>query len=267
MDGPTHRTFLRVVGGSTVEHYCLEGFDFLPIGRGSEARIRVDSNRCSRVHAILSRAPGGRWNLVDSGSSSGTWLVNDKVVPRRGERLVAQYQLEPGDVFTLNFEHQFHFLLEPIDQQWEALAAGLAAGDGSEASWRVFADQLEERGHPLGPRMAAAGSSPLLPLGFLRRYRDEGTVTLRFRMGFVHELGVANVGLDERTFDAVLSQPLVRLAHRLDVDLRTFEGVPLPTILEAIRRSAPPGLRVVRLNGLLTRRPAQVLPGITIEGG
>ena len=81
----------------------------------------------------------------------------------------------------------------------------------------------------------------------------DGTVAFNCRFGFIRTLTLRNVGLlvdsKPRVIEAVLRQPLARLMRVLELDVASFEDVPLEVLAKHIVEAAPPSLRVVRLLG------------------
>jgi pSer/pThr/pTyr-binding forkhead associated (FHA) protein len=82
---------LRVTGpdGSTSEH-AIAG-EMLTIGRAADAPLRLDDRMVSRSHARILRE-GGRWRIVDAGSTNG-FSVNGKPVK--------EADLNPGDEIAI----------------------------------------------------------------------------------------------------------------------------------------------------------------------
>lgn len=84
---PHHRSLRVQSGDGQVREIALAG-ESLVIGRGDEAKVKLDDDGVSRRHAELFRDPFGRWWVRDLGSSNGT-LVNGFRVNER--------MLEPDD--------------------------------------------------------------------------------------------------------------------------------------------------------------------------
>lgn len=87
---PQEGFILRVVYGSTSLDYPLTEPQ-MTIGRASDASIPIPISTVSRLHAILTRTPGG-YTITDQGSSNGLLY--------RGEK-VRQAVLQDGDVVRI----------------------------------------------------------------------------------------------------------------------------------------------------------------------
>ncbi|MBS1148448.1 MAG: Inner rane component of cytoplasmic domain [Myxococcaceae bacterium] len=252
------RAWLEIDNAKTgrADRFCLDGFARVVIGSATFATLRLTTHGAySPQHFALSRLEG-RWQVADLHSATGLFMNQARMRTARW--------LDSGDKFYVMPQEQFRFTEEPVDPRWEAHAARLAHGDDSEGAWLVFADALQELGDETGQRMVAAGEDPALPLGFLERMRGDGTVTFTCRFGFLRTLTLRNVGLarelNAEVIDAVLAQPVARLLRHLEVDVPSFEDVPLETLAAAIVRAAPPSLRVVRLLGVFGAPPRGLFP-------
>ncbi len=115
------------------------------IGRGKENTLvipapDVSSRHCEVVHEY------DRWWIRDLGTTSGTFHL--------GER-IHDAELRHGDVFELSGRVCFRLLLrEPVDLRDEAMEQALIENPDDPQRWSVYADWLQERGAPLGERMA-----------------------------------------------------------------------------------------------------------------
>ena len=251
------RAWLEVDNRKTgrTERFCLDGFSRIVVGRDPSATLRVANVTLARRHFAVTRLEG-RWQVADLGSAAGLFMNKARMMTARW--------LDSGDVFWPNGDVQFRFVEEPIDPRCEAHALRLAQGDDSDGAWQVFSDALQELGDDTGRKMIAAREDPVLPLGFLERMRTDTTVTFECRYGFVRTLTVRNHGLARElgvgVFDAILAQPLVRLLRVLEVDVPSFEDVPLAQLAAAVVRAAPPSLKVVRLLGVFGAPPAGMFP-------
>jgi DNA-binding winged helix-turn-helix (wHTH) protein len=76
------------------------------IGRGQDCRIRSDSPRVSRHHALV-RVTSERLLVEDLGSRNGTWL--------HGKRLAGAAELTPGDALRIGPE-EIRFVMEGGDE-------------------------------------------------------------------------------------------------------------------------------------------------------
>lgn len=66
------------------------------IGRSSNCAIAVLDRRVSRCHAVIGFTPQQGFYLMDLGSSNGTFLNQQKLVP------LEQYPLQDADIITLS---------------------------------------------------------------------------------------------------------------------------------------------------------------------
>ncbi|HBP17197.1 MAG TPA: hypothetical protein DEA08_05290 [Planctomycetes bacterium] len=63
----------------------------ITIGRAKNNDIIVNATDLSKFHAYLSQDPSsGAWTLTDSGSTNGTYLDGERLIPRES------YPIEPG---------------------------------------------------------------------------------------------------------------------------------------------------------------------------
>ncbi len=237
------------------ERFCLDGFTQLVIGSAPFATLRRPGSWYARRHLSLSRL-NGRWQVANVGGTQGLFMNQALMKTARW--------LDSGDAFYVDAQEQFRFAEEIGDPRWDAHAQRLAEGDDSDAAWLVFSDAIQELGDETGKQMLVAGTSPVLPLGFLERMRADETVTFTCRFGFVHTLTLRNLGLAQelqaQVVDAVLAQPVVRLLRVLEVDVPSFGELPLDALASAIIRSAPASLRVVRLLGAIGPPLEQLFP-------
>lgn len=81
--------------------------DVTIIGRDATADISLEHNQISRYHARIEKLPDGRYQVVDLGSTNGSWLGASKLTPNQsviwglGEPLRVggfQLYLEPGNL-------------------------------------------------------------------------------------------------------------------------------------------------------------------------
>jgi hypothetical protein len=251
------RSWLDVDNAKTgrTERFCLDGFARIVVGRGPFVTLRVVAPVYARQHFTLTKV-GERWQVADLGGAGGLLMNKMKILSARW--------LDSGDAFSVGPNETFRFVEEPLDPRWEALALQLAQSDDSDMAWLVFSDAIQELGDETGKRMPSAGEDPALPLGFLDRMRADGTVSFSCRFGFVRTLTLRNAGLANElhahVLDAVLAQPVARLLRVLEVDVPSFEDVPLEVLAAAILRTAPPSLRVVRLLGMIGAPPKGLFP-------
>ena len=90
------------------------------IGRSLSADIRLDLEKISRVHAVLSRNDRGNWVVYDIFSKGGVWVNGLKVSPRG-------ILLQDGDVINLA-GHTARFLTIPPEKRVKLEAKRQSAG-------------------------------------------------------------------------------------------------------------------------------------------
>ncbi len=90
----------------------------LTIGRSQGNDIVLDAPGVSRQHARLERTTGG-WQILDTGSSNGTFVKSSQLLPNIPE------PLEPGQVVRLG----------PFFLRWQAAAGTAVAGAPGQPQW------------------------------------------------------------------------------------------------------------------------------------
>jgi serine/threonine protein kinase len=95
------RELIVVAGPDAGRSFSLEDGQRLTIGRGQASDTQLNDPRVSRVHCQVS-IDGGKTLLLDSGSSSGSFVAGEKIV---------QYELKPGDVFQIG-DSQIRYQLD-----------------------------------------------------------------------------------------------------------------------------------------------------------
>lgn len=228
------------------------------IGRAQHAVLRTH-NQFVRHHFLL-RKLEGRWQVAALSSAGGVFMNR---MPMKTARW-----LDSGDVFYVSDDEPFRFTEEELDPRWEAHALRLAQSDDSDAAWLVFSDAIQELGDETGKKMLSAGEDPVLPLGFLDRLRSDGAVTFACRFGFIRSLALRQVGvalelrLDGKpmVIEGVLRHPLARQLRVLELDVPSFDEMPLELLAACIVDAAPPSLKVVRLLGVIGAPPRQLFP-------
>ena len=99
--------------------------DGLTIGRAAELEVRVDDTSVSRVHARITRRPGGKYLLEDLQSRNGTLLNDERVTTRV---LAFGDRIQIGGQAQLLFTHH-HPLEEQVRRKQRLEAIGeLSAG-------------------------------------------------------------------------------------------------------------------------------------------
>ena len=95
------RELIVVAGPDVGRSFPLENGQKLAIGRGPASDTQLNDPRISRAHCQVS-VDGGKTLLLDSGSSSGSFVAGEKVT---------QCELKPGDVFQVG-DSQIRYQLD-----------------------------------------------------------------------------------------------------------------------------------------------------------
>ena len=90
-----------VAGPDEGRTFSLEDGQTLIIGRGQASDTVINDPRISRVHCQV-EVDGGTTRLMDKGSSSGTWVREQKV---------SNHELQPGEVFSIG-DTQIRYRIE-----------------------------------------------------------------------------------------------------------------------------------------------------------
>lgn len=173
------RTWLERVTPAGTEISLPDRSGRLVFGRGAGSTLVFNDKRVSRTHVEVAWADGF-WRVKDLGSSSGTYINGEHINERRA--------LFPNDVIAFGGV-QLRFRTEDEGEEPETFEALKRAPD-DEMHWRVYADQLQERGDPLGERIARAMAGQRVDhLPWLRGLWDSfvsGELELEWRHGFIH---------------------------------------------------------------------------------
>ncbi len=209
-----------------------DGSGTLVFGRSPRCTLVFDDPGVSARHCELTWE-GGFWRVRDLGSDGGTQV--------NGHALTHGRALFPGDRVTFGgVALRFHADL-PGDPP--ELLGTLAAAPDDEAAWLVYADQLQERGDPLGERITrarAGGRLDHLPwLGALWDTFVSGELEIEWQWGFVKRATVRTVAgrlpSDWRALVATLVNLRVgRLLRSLVIDLPRLESLTTVRIPEAV---------------------------------
>ncbi|MBK7857263.1 MAG: FHA domain-containing protein [Archangiaceae bacterium] len=78
--------------------------DEITLGRTTKNDVQVDDNSVSRFHAYFAPGADGVWSLVDSKSTSGTWVNGKKLKAQVAVQLVDRALLKFGEVELLFYE-------------------------------------------------------------------------------------------------------------------------------------------------------------------
>lgn len=190
------------------------------IGRGKENALVVPSMDVSTRHCEVVHEYG-RWWIRDLGTTSGTFHL--------GER-IHDAELRHGDVFELSANVCFRLLLcEPVDLRDEQMEQALIENPDDAHRWSVYADWLQERGAPLGERMANPRTADDRRwLGPLAGDAARGVVQISWAHGVPMRVvlrSLAPAGRQEgweSPFALLRSEPLFRFLRVLELDLVSF---------------------------------------------
>lgn len=128
------RLFIHTVDGREVREELAYPFDQLRVvlGRSAAADIRLPHRTVSERHASLEQN-AGTYRLTDTGSTNGTRVNGQALVPHRGRRLQHGDQIDLG-VYTLVF-HDSILVTEPLTADRSAeLARRLLQEQGAQRS-------------------------------------------------------------------------------------------------------------------------------------
>jgi uncharacterized protein (TIGR02996 family) len=209
-----------------------EGSGSLVLGRSPKATIVFDDATLSARHCEIAWEHGF-WRVRDLGTEAGT-RVN-------GLPLTTVRALFPGDVVQLGATRlRFQNDAPPDDP---VLLQAIAASPEDIEPWLVYADQLQERGDPLGERIARARAGDRLDhlpwLGPLWDAFVSGALELDWHLGFVRRATFRTVAgrlpLDWRAATTSLFNLRVgRFTRELTVDVPRLEAVRSQQVAEAI---------------------------------
>jgi uncharacterized protein (TIGR02996 family) len=201
-------------------------------GRSPRATLVFDDEGVAARHCEL-RFDDGFWRLRDLGAPGGTWLNEHPVAAARA--LFQGDELRFGGV-RLRFQTDL-----PIDDP--GLLAAIARDPDAPEPWLVYADQLEERGDPLGLRISRARAGARLDhqpwLGPLWEALVSGELEIDWHLGFVRSATLRTVAgrlpLDWRSSTAALFGSRVgRFVRRLAIDVPRLEERALAAEPEAL---------------------------------
>ncbi len=154
-----------------------DGSGTLVLGRSVKCTYVFDDRLLSHQHCEISWN-GGFWRVRDLGSTTGTRVNGDAVTYGRA--------LFPGDRVQFG-ETVLRYCSDAPDDEPETLEAIIREPE-VEASWLVYADQLQERGDPLGERIARAKAGQRLDhMPWLARLWDSfvaGELEIDWSYGF-----------------------------------------------------------------------------------
>lgn len=116
---PELSAYLVILEGAELGRQIELG-EFTRIGRSAEAEVILDDSATSRFHAEVQRA-GDEYQLMDSGSTNGTWLNDVQVA--------SPTQLSNGDILHIGLT-SFKFLLgDSVERAYHAELYKLSTTD------------------------------------------------------------------------------------------------------------------------------------------
>ncbi|MEW5737516.1 MAG: FHA domain-containing protein [Myxococcota bacterium] len=209
-----------------------EGSGSLVLGRSPKATIVFDDLTLSARHCEIAWDQGF-WRVRDLGTDAGT-RVN-------GQPLTTVRALFPGDIVQLGATRlRFHNDAPPDDP---ILLDAIAARPEEIEPWLVYADQLQERGDPLGERIARARVGDRLDhlpwLGPLWDTFVSGALEVDWHLGFARRATLRTVAgrlpIDWRAaVTSLFNLRIGRFVRELAVDVPRLDSVRTPQVPEAI---------------------------------
>lgn len=204
----------------------------LLFGRSSKCTIVFDDALLSPQHCELGW-DGSFWKLRDLGSEAGT-RVNGRLL-RHSRALHPNESIEFGQT-RLRFR---------TDLQLEdgALIDAIARSPDAESNWLVYADQLQERGDPLGERIVRSRSGGKLDhmawLGGLWESFVAGELEIDWQYGFVKKATLrAAAGREPPEWEdmlvALFNSRIGRFVRALTVDLPRIRNLTHLQLLDAV---------------------------------
>jgi uncharacterized protein (TIGR02996 family) len=209
-----------------------EGSGSLVLGRSPRATIVFDDDALSARHCEIAW-DRGFWRVRDLGTKAGTYI--------NGQPLITVRALFPGDLLQLG-SVRLRFQNDAPPDDPEVLAA-IAARPEDVQPWLVYADQLQERGDPLGERIARAKVGDRLDhlpwLGSLWDAFVSGALEVDWHLGFVRRATLRTVAgrlpIDWRTaVTELFNLRIGRFVRELTVDVPRLSAVPRALIPEAV---------------------------------
>lgn len=201
-------------------------------GRSSKCTIVFDDARLSPQHCEVSW-DGSFWKVKDLGTDAGT-RVNG-VLLRHSRALHANELIQFGET-RLRFKTDL-----PVEDR--ALIEAIARSPDAESNWLVYADQLQERGDPLGERIVksrAGGKLDHMPwLGGLWEPFVNGELEIDWQFGFVRRATIRTAaGREAPRWDdllvALLNSRIGHFVRSLTIDLPRIRGLTHLQLLDAV---------------------------------
>ncbi len=194
----------------------------LIFGRGPHATLVFDGAQIAQQHLELAW-DAGFWRLRDLGSAHGTQLNGAPLSDRRA--------LFQGDLVRFG-EVVLRFCTDLATRDGET-ARALRRAPEDEMLWRVHADALQERGDPLGERIAQAMAGQRVDhqpwLGPLWEPFVAGQLEIGWRFGFIHHVHLRTVAGRttpgwQTALPTLFNLPVGGFVHTLSLDLPRLEG-------------------------------------------
>jgi len=120
------------------------------VGRIAQNDIVLPDKSVSRVHAYLQRqAQSDTWQLVDKGSSNGTWLGPQRLLPNRPEEVPDGALIRFGEIELRFFRAASFFeYLRAVAPDEEDEAGASAEGEDAEDAYEVEEESLAPPAQP-----------------------------------------------------------------------------------------------------------------------
>lgn len=207
----------------------------LVFGRSQKCTIVFDDAALSPQHCEVSW-DGSFWKVKDLGSDAGTRVSGAPI--RHSRALHSGETLEFGST-RLRFKTD-------LPGEDRALIEAIARSPDAESNWLVYADQLQERGDPLGERIVKSRSGGKLDhmpwLGSLWEHFVAGELEIDWQYGFVKRATLRTAAGREapRWGELVVTLLDSRIGHfvrALTIDLPRLESVPPLALTEELLRA------------------------------
>ncbi len=194
------------------------------VGRSPSADVNVPLGTIARQHCRLF-IEKGRMYIEDFRSTNGTFL--------NGVSRFEKAELAPGDWIELPWGIVLRVPGGPSYELDEAdpFVRQVLDAPHEDGRWRVWADALLERGHPLGERIAHGRGADVAEdakaLGPLAREFVDGSLEVEWRHGFIRRAVLRNRSqwppmMWTLAWRMLLEHPLARFIEELEVDALSY---------------------------------------------
>jgi hypothetical protein len=95
------RMWLRFVAGEKAGETVELTGERLVVGRDEGSDLRIEHEKVSRSHAAFELLPGGGWQLMDLGSTNGTFVNGEQLAPQTPRALAGGEQIRIGETTIL----------------------------------------------------------------------------------------------------------------------------------------------------------------------